>query len=149
MGRWEAIAISTETINYEKTVGLTAADKDTASRTDINVMSASMTLGLEFEGVGSASYGIESSYETQIRNDVEHSYSQTETDKITTTCTVGAGESGAGLWQWVVSTGDSSVTHRHLMSICKTGEGFNVTPKCPIHACVDGTCERCMANWSL
>jgi len=38
------------------------------------IMSASMTLGLEYEGVGGAEYGIEQSYAAMIRNDVEHSY---------------------------------------------------------------------------
>lgn len=108
-----------------------------------------MTLGLEFEGIGNASYGLESSVETQIRSEVEHSYNSATTETIATHCTVPEGESGAGLWQWVVSTGDSSVTSRHLLSICKTGRGFNETPRCPMHACVDGTCETCKPNWSL
>lgn len=108
-----------------------------------------MTLGLEYEGVGGAEYGIEQSYAAMIRNDVEHSYTQSDTETIETTCTVPAGESGAGLWQWVVSTEDGSITSRHLLSICKTGEGWNKQPKCPIHACVDGKCDNCVSDWRL
>lgn len=57
-----------------------------------------MTLGLEFEGIGNASYGLESSVETQIRSEVEHSYESATTETIATHCTVPEGESGAGLW---------------------------------------------------
>jgi len=61
-------------------------------------MTASMTLGLDFEDLDSAKFGMKHKYEEGIITAVKTSYTYNSTEKITTTCTVPEGESGAGLW---------------------------------------------------
>merc|ERR1712141_676785 len=65
-------------------------------------------------------------------------------------CGKGEGNNeGAGLYQWVVQTGNQnhsvSVFSRHF--VCRTGPTFNQAPNCPWNACLDAQCNICSDAW--
>lgn len=104
-----------------------------------------MSLGFEFLGA-SSTVSIGASYERSLRNEVNEVTTMSESMEHEVSCTAD-GQEGTGMWQWVVRTEDSTIFARGNHTICKTGEGYNVPPRCPWTACVDGQCRQCRAGW--
>ena len=104
-----------------------------------------MELGFEFWGA-SSTVSIGASSERSLRREVSTVTTMSQTMEHSTSCTA-EGQEGTGLWQWIVRTEDSAIVARGNHTICKTGEGYNVPPRCPWTACVDGQCRQCKAGW--
>ena len=104
-----------------------------------------MELGFEFMGA-STTFSIGASYEAGLVRDASAVATISQEMEYETTCSA-EGQEGTGLWQWVVRTEDSSIIARGEHTVCKTGEGFNIAPRCPWTACVDGQCRQCRAGW--
>ena len=60
-----------------------------------------------------------------------------------TTCTPKDGETRAGLWQWVISSEDYSVSAYTPHTVCRTGDLAFVEPSCSYWDCDDSQCSRC------
>lgn len=105
-----------------------------------------MELGFEFMGAFDTTYSIGASYEAELVSDASTVATMTQVVEHSLTCTAD-GQEGTGMWQWVVRTEDSSIIARGEHTVCKTGEGYNVAPRCPWTACIDGQCRQCRAGW--
>jgi len=50
---------------------------------------------------------------------------------------------GCGLWQWVITTEDYSVSAFTPHTVCRAGEDAYKAPKCPFWDCINHDCTRC------
>ena len=83
-----------------------------------------------------------------VHRDVATTYGYDHGYTATTSCTVPDGSpGGAGLWQWIVSTGDGKTTSFTQHTVCRTGDLYNVEPACPYYACANADCSECIADW--
>ena len=82
-----------------------------------------MELGISY-GIASGSASIEASYSQGLTQDVQATYGVDYGISNSTTCTT-KGKSGAGLYQWIVSTGDMKNSAFTWHTVCRTGENWN------------------------
>ena len=83
-----------------------------------------------------------------ITTDTKSSYSSDFSETYTVNCEdLPEGESGVGLWQFVVYSNDGTgtVATKHFM--CRYGELYNQAPECPWTACSADQCKTCDASW--
>lgn len=104
-----------------------------------------MEAGIEFFGNGSK---ITMGYEvtTTVAMDVQSTYGVDYGIENHTTCTA-EGKEGAGLYQWVVSTGDFMRQAFTWHTVCRTGELWNKPPECPYYSCANADCSVCHRDW--
>ena len=110
------------------------------------MMTASMELGLSFEGVGGLKESISAEFEYGFKRTVTDTTQIATTEQIQLQC----GENddqGHGLWQWVVRTADNSIMTHSRAAVCRHGANFNKSPSCPWNACIDGECTQCQSGW--
>ena len=67
------------------------------------------------------------------------------------TCTAKPDKPGVSLWQWVTTTSDGQALVFSTHTVCRYGENFNSSPKCPWPACkaVGGDCSECYDGWKM
>ena len=83
-----------------------------------------------------------------ITTDTYSSYSYDFSEDYTVNCPdLPAGESGVGLWQFVVTSSDGTATVASNHFMCRYGENYNKAPECPWTACSGDQCIECDA-WS-
>ena len=73
----------------------------------------------------------------------------TESTQTTTELTCGDGVQQSGLWQWVIETSDGNSKARTAITVCKTGDKWQVPPACPFNACTNDDCTECAADWAV
>lgn len=148
-GQWQAIT-TTEAMEYNIKVGMTSTSETNTTEENRSQIDIAMEMGFKFMGAESK-ISIGSSFMHDIKQSVTSSYTQTLQESITTTCTPEEGtDGGAGLYQWVVGTGELndsvSVWSRHY--ICRKGDNFRTEPACPPDHCVDVECTVCDDTWT-
>lgn len=144
MGKWVSVASNNEAIGYSYLVGTTSASSTEHQSWMTDVMNHSMELGIEFEGMSTNKYSVSASTERGIRDNVKYTYTINNETKITTTCTP-TGTEAVGLWQWVVSTRDSSIFSHSQELVCRHGDAARIAPRCPFTACANAQCTSCHA----
>ena len=94
-----------------------------------------MNTGIEF-GPFSMGETISSSMSATITTDTKSSYSYNFEETYTVNCEdLPEGESGVGLWQFMVYTNDGSGSVATNHFICRYGDLYNKAPQCPWTAC--------------
>jgi len=145
-GSWKSVT-TTESQTYKLHVGMKHGSAVKNTHTSEDTMSTAMSLGFEYGGI-KGGVEIKNSHTDKLVRDVEETYASDFEETLTTTCTT-EGKEGAGLYQWVVSTGDAetniSVFSRHY--VCRTGANWATEPACPWSACVDAECNSCRDGW--
>ena len=53
---------------------------------------------------------------------------------------------GSGLWQWVITTEDYSVSAFTPHTVCRTGEDAYKAPKCVFWDCINHDCTKCKGD---
>jgi hypothetical protein len=106
-----------------------------------------MELGFEFMGGSGATYSIGASYEKLLRRSVTETSTISSIRERSTTCTAKDKE-GTGLWQWIVRTEDGEILAKDQHTVCKSGDGYNKSPRCPWNACKNGDCTECEQGWT-
>ena len=82
-----------------------------------------MELGFSY-GIASGSASIEASYSAGLTQDVQATYGVDYGISNSTTCST-SDKSGAGLYQWIVSTGDMKSSAFTWHTVCRSGENWN------------------------
>ena len=78
--------------------------------------------------------------------EVRTSYTQDYSISNETTCTA-ENNDGAGLYQWVVASGDRKTDVFTWHTVCRTGALWNKPPACPWPACLNADCSECMEGF--
>ena len=110
--------------------------------------SASVTAGFMGSGV-TASGGGHSNSSSSISGEYEASKEIASTansdQSVTqeTTCTPKGTDLGSGLWQWIITTEDYSVSAFTPHTVCRTGANAYIPPECPFWDCLNGDCSKC------
>jgi len=161
IGYWKGITTS-EKQTFAFKVGLTSS-KSAASRTENATamnsavetgwdksVSGGATAGLFGSGVNvqgsSADNGKKSegaSVQASLAREINNLAGESSEMSHETTCTPGDGESGAGLWQWVLATSDYSTSAFTSHTLCRTGELARTPPSCSFDECDDAQCTVC------
>jgi len=143
-------------------VGITSTDAATDSQANANKLEKSLKSGWSHSVSGEvgASIGFASgnvggnggwhgsSVESNaLESNVSHEISSTATHGTTsvheTTCTPKDGETRAGVWQWVITSEDLSVSAFTPHTVCRTGDLANVSPECGFLDCDNADCSKC------
>ena len=104
-----------------------------------------MGIGGGISGSGGM-HGTSQSGETlkqSVKSEVSAAASVGTTTTHKTTCTPKKGENRAGLWQWVISSEDYSVSAFTPHTICRTGDLAFTEPNCSFWDCKNGNCSEC------
>ena len=115
---------------------------------------ASVTLGAKvgFAGSGVSTEGTAGMHGTSqsagalkqsIQSEVSSAASVGTTTTHHTTCAPKAGETRAGLWQWILSSEDFSVQAFTPHTICRSGDLAFVEPTCSYWDCDNADCTAC------
>lgn len=99
-----------------------------------------MELGIQFWG-GSSKVTVSESTSQSIITDVKSTEQADITKRYKMKCEPDENEplAGAGLYQWVVSTGTGfdQVNAKSMNLICRTGINYREKPECPFSHCID------------
>ena len=96
----------------------------------------------------SASAELQEGYESQLYTDTVHAMTKDSSIDWYIECTGDAGaEGGVGLWQFVVTTSDGSLSTYTNHTVCRYGDLYNVAPACPWNACANGDCSECHGSY--
>lgn len=90
---------------------------------------------------------ISESFSAEITSDTTESYEETYSDDVTVYCTQQGDKLGVGLWQWVTMSADGKSKTRTRHTVCRYGDNYDSSPKCPWNACIDGECTTCDPAW--
>jgi len=160
-GYWKGITTSEAQI-YTFSVGIKSTDAQTSASDSASTMNSALESGWDasvsagakvgFMGSGASvkveggMHGSESS-SSSIHASLSKEISATAgVDKTTThqtSCTPKQGESGSGLWQWVLSTSDYSTAAFTSHTVCRTGKLARTPPSCSFDDCDYGTDDQC------
>ena len=86
-------------------------------------LTVGMELGISY-GIASGSASIEASYSQGLTQDVQATYGVDYGISNSTTCST-TDKKGAGLYQWIVSTGDMKSSAFTWHTVCRSGENWN------------------------
>ena len=86
-------------------------------------LTVGMELGISY-GIATGSANIEASYSHGLTQDVQATYGVDYGISNSTTCTT-TDKSGAGLYQWIVSTGDMKSSAFTWHTVCRSGSNWN------------------------
>ena len=96
---------------------------------------------------GSQSSG--SSASAKISREISSSAGVDRTVTHETSCTPKEGEQGGtGLWQWVISTSDYSVSAFTSHTVCRTGKLAREEPVCNFWDCANDECSVCKSGYT-
>ena len=90
--------------------------------------------------------------EGEVRRELSSASSEDSTVVHSTTCTPrgsiedGTLVLGTGLWQWVITTEDYSVSAFTPHTVCRTGEDAYKAPKCVFWDCINHDCTKCKGD---
>ena len=158
-GFWKGIT-SSESQEYTYTVGITNKDGTTSAATSATELNKSLESGwnasvtaaakAEFMGSGLSVSGTAGMHGTSkssqalsqsIQSEISSAASVGTTTIHKTTCTAKEGEARTGLWQWVISSEDYSVSAYTPHTICRTGDIAFTEPSCSFWDCVNADCS--------
>ena len=96
----------------------------------------------DVSGELNVSLGLSDTLAEDVREAYQHDYSISSE----TTC-ISENNDGAGLYQWVVSSGDRKHNVFTWHTVCRTGALWNTKPACPWPACLNAECSECMEGY--
>lgn len=145
-GSWTAIT-ATEDINFSYHVGMSSSESVEIITRDAYMMQLEVETGVEFDAF-SSSVKLTAAYESELTTDTTHAMSKDYSTDWSISCTGDAGaEGGVGLWQYVVTTSDGSLSTFTNHTVCRYGDLYNVAPACPWNVCANGDCSECNGDW--
>ena len=104
-----------------------------------------MELGFSY-GTASGNTSVSASYSRSLTQAVQATYGVDYGISNKTWCST-EDKKGAGLYQWIVSTGDMKNQAFTWHTVCRTGSNWNKSPECPPPACLDAECLSCATDW--
>ena len=108
---------------YEFHVGINYSQSEGTTSEVQRSLTVGMELGISY-GIASGSVSVEASYSAGLTQDVQATYGVDYGISNSTTCTT-KGKSGAGLYQWIVSTGDMKNSAFTWHTVCRSGSNWN------------------------
>lgn len=148
VGSWVQVGSGRATYTFE--AGFTTDNKESSSHEAQSTLSAEMSIGVSYEGIGSASTTMGSSVSQATARGAEAQYGNSGGITINTTCPLPADpyDNAIGYWTFKVSTADGAAQAVSANGVCRYGEGYwNVEPDCPYAACIDQQCKQC-SSWT-
>ena len=145
IGYWQGIT-STESQDYSFHVGINYAVSQGTSEEIQASLTYGMQMGLDF---GWLNFGtrVEASVAHSLSRDVQSTFGVDYSIENRTRCSTDRKE-GAGLYQWIVATGDMQTQAFTWHTVCRTGELWNKPPECPFSMCLDPECVECDTSWN-
>ena len=144
-GYWQSVT-STESIEQTIHIGLSTGNTDRSEGEEASRLNEAVDFGLVFINSLTQMFNLNDNRKA-VSRDVTTTYGYDYSQATKVTCTVPEGESGAGIWQWVVSTEDGMTKSFSQHTVCRTGALFNVEPACPYFACANAKCSACIDGW--
>lgn len=105
-----------------------------------------MSTSVEFKGTG-FSETLSETYQTSIAHDTKQTYTQDISYDVELTCTA-KGSGGVGLWQYVQESADGKTQVLSMHTVCRYGDLYNKSPRCPWNACTNADCSECATDWT-
>ena len=140
-GYWKGITTS-EALKFTYHVGIQSADGMTTIEQNRSTLTSSLESG--WSASGTASY---KTREKQVAREISNTASMDQSVEYKTTCSPkGEGQDkvyGTGLWQWVITTQDYSVSAFTPHTVCRTGELAYQAPSCVFWDCLNHDCSEC------
>ena len=167
-GYWKGITTS-EAQTYSYSVGISNADAARSAQDSVRTLNESVAAGtnMAYAAKGSASVfgflaaeasGTEGETKSQdsgssasdtISREISSTAGVDRTVTHETTCTPKDGEhGGTGLWQWVISTSDYSVSAFTSHTVSRTGKLAREAPVCNFWDCGNDECSVCKSGYT-